>query len=92
MTENQLTVIVTEIKGEMQLSPSVPNTNLAQFAKEGEAFLNSRVEFLVIDFDVDLNARSLLKNYIRYAYYGSLNEFKNLYQGDIYDMQIRYID
>lgn len=92
MDDATLVAIATEIREEMQLAPSVPEPVLKRYAKEGEAFINSSVEGLQIDFNSDLVARILLKNYIRYAYYGMLSDFKEKYVGDIYDTQSQYLD
>lgn len=89
MTETTRTQIVTEVREELGLSPSVPSTLLEQYVKEGEARLNNLVKDKPFDFDVDLVTRALLKNYVRYAYFGALDEFKKLYLGDLYDAQIR---
>jgi len=91
MENTILTAIVAEVRAEMQISPSIPDTVFTNYVKEGEQFLNHLAESLRIDFDGDLMARALLKNYVRYAYYGALADFKKAYQGDIYDTQIRYL-
>lgn len=75
----------------MQISPSISTNVFAQYAKEGEATLNNLVESLNINFDTDFQARALLKDFIRYAYYGEKAEFKTRYKGDLYETQIRYI-
>ena len=91
MNDAILTAIATEIKAEMQLAPSTSDEVLKQYTKEGEAFLNSRLSGLEIDFNADLVARALLKNYVRYAYYGMVSDFKEKYNGDIYDTISEYI-
>jgi hypothetical protein len=91
MESTLITAIATEVKEEMQLAPSVPITTLERHVREGEARLNNLIEGLEINFDTDLSARSTLKNYVRYAYYGAVDEFFKNYKGDIYDTQIRYL-
>lgn len=90
MKETTLNALEQEIRAELQLSPSIPATTLKTYLKEGEHSLNQLVENLEIDFDQDLTSRALLKNYVRYAFYGELNTFFKEYKGDIYAAQIRY--
>lgn len=85
-TRNQ---IVLEAREEIGVSPSVPSTLIEQYVKEGEAKLNNLVKDKPFNFDTDLVTRALLKNYVRYAYFGLLAEFNVLYRGDLYDAQIR---
>jgi len=89
MTETTRTQIVTEVREELGLATSVPSTLLEQYIKEGEARLNNLVKDKPFDFEVDLVSRALLKNYVRYAYWGALDEFNIRYRGDLYDAQIR---
>ena len=89
MTDTTRDQIVAEVKEELGLAPSVPLTVIQQYVKEGEAKLNNLVKDKPFDFDVDLATRALLKNYVRYAYFGALDEFTTRYRGDMYDAQIR---
>ena len=91
MEDATLTKIESEVRDEMQLSPSIPSDMVKTFIREGEYTLNETVEFLEIDFDTDLISRVLLKNYVRYAIFVYLNTFFKEYKGDLYATQIRYI-
>ena len=91
MEDATLTKIESEVRDEMQLSPSIPSDMVKTFIREGEYTLNETVEFLEIDFDTDLISRVLLKNYVRYAIFGDLTTFFKEYKGDLYATQIRYI-
>ena len=86
-----LTTIEAEIRAEMQLAPSIPVDTIKQYIREGEATLNSQVNSLEVDFDDDLISRALLKNYVRYAYYGQLDDFFVRYKGDLNASLIRNI-
>lgn len=44
----------------------------------------------MIDYNSDLEARSLLKNYVLYANYKRLAEFKELYMSDYVSLQLKY--
>ena len=43
-----------------------------------------------IDYDKDLKARRLLKNYVLYADYKRLAEFKQIYIGEYDELQRKY--
>lgn len=90
MNESTLNTLEQEVRAEMQLSPSIPASTLKNYLKEGEHSLNQLVSDLEIDFNKDLTLRALLKNYVRYAFYGELSTFFKEYKGDIYAAQIRY--
>lgn len=65
--------IVKEVREEFGIPPFYGDGPLQNYAKEGEQFLKQRVE--EIDFKADLVARSLVKNYINYAYHQRTDEF-----------------
>lgn len=96
MDSTKLTAILEEIKTDLQLPSGFASENLTQKIKEGEYFLNSLVvdstgKHVEIDYSSDFNARSLLKEYVRYAYFGVLDEFKQKYEGEIFDTQVKRI-
>jgi len=91
MLPAQLDALLNEVKSDLQLPSSFPSENLTQKIKEGEYFLNSLVigaGAVDINFETDLSARSLLKEYVRHAYFGVIDEFKKKYEGEIFDTQI----
>ena len=73
MEETLLAEIAKEVREEFGIPPFYGSGPLFNYAKEGEQFLQQRVE--KIDFKSDLVARSLLKNYINYAYNQRTDEF-----------------
>lgn len=96
MDATQIQTLVTELKAEMQFPSSLPDTVLTVYVKEGEYFLNHLVENEYdpeantdLDYIEDLESRSLLKTYVKYAYFGALDEFKTRYQGELYESQIK---
>ena len=89
MTETQLNSLLGEVKSDLQLPSSYPSDNLVAKIKEGEYFLNSLVEGVPdINFEIQLKARSLLKDYVRYSFYGAIDEFKKRFAGELFDTQI----
>ena len=89
MTETQISTILKEIKVEQQISPYFDDSALTNYIKEGEYDINKAVG-KKINYDDDLEARSLLKNYVLYSNYKRLAEFKELYGGDYAELQIKY--
>ena len=86
MTETQISTILEEIKQE---HPFTNDSALVNYIKEAEYDINQAVGEK-INYDDDLEARSLLKNYVLYSNYKRLAEFKELYGGDYAELQIKY--
>lgn len=82
MTYNAL---ISEFRTDYQIAPYVADGTLERFAKEGEAALSRLV--LSVDFESDLIARSLLKNYMYYAMNHVTNEFWENYRNDVTQWQ-----
>jgi len=89
MNETQLGEILEEVKGEISFSPFLDDNPLENYIKSAEYDINGSSGEL-IDYDKDLDARSLLKNYVFYAYYKKLAEFKEIYGGEYAKLQIKY--
>jgi hypothetical protein len=89
MTEGQMLEILEEIVDEQQISPFFKDEVLLTYIKEGEYDINNSSGEL-IDYDKDLEARSLLKNYVLYANHKRIAEFKELYGGEYAKLQIKY--
>ena len=89
MSDTQVNSLLVEVKADLQLPSSYPSENLTAKIKEGEYYLNSLVlGVLDIDFEIQLKFRSLLKEHVRYSFYGALDEFKKRYAGELFDSQI----
>lgn len=85
--ENKL---LEEIKEEQQIPSFSPDGPLVNFIKEGKYFLQYLTK-TDIDYEEDLQARSLLKNYVFYANHGQLDKFMEVYQYAYIELQIKYI-
>jgi hypothetical protein len=71
----KLIKVLEEIKAEQQISPFFNDDTLTNYIKEAEYDVNHAVGEK-IDYESDLEARSLLKNYVLYANHKRLAEFK----------------
>ncbi len=89
MNTTQIEKILKEIKSEQHLSPFKEDEEIISYIKEGEFDINHIVG-KEIKYDEDLQARSLLKNYVLYADNKRLAEFKELYGGEYAFLQARY--
>lgn len=87
--ENLVKGILTEIRREHTISPKIPDENLVDYIKEGMYDINNYVGCM-IKYEDDLKARTLLKNYVLYAEYKRLAEFKELYMRDYNELQAQY--
>lgn len=81
--------IVKEVKNEQNISPKIKEETLISYIKEGMYDINNSCG-KTIDYSSDLKARSLLKNYVMYANYNKLAEFKELYIGEYAQLQAEY--
>lgn len=87
--ETAYTELLQEIRNEQHISPFEEDNVILGYIKEAEYDINesSGVE---IDYNKDLKARSLLKNYVFYAREKRLAEFKELYAGEYAVLQAKY--
>lgn len=91
MTDEKSKKIIQEIRAEQQISPFISDDSIINYIKEGIYDINNSSGFN-IDYDKDLIARSLLKNYVLYANHKRLAEFKELYTPDYAKLQAKYYD
>ena len=89
MNDEQLEKLVTEIREEQHISQNEEDKTLEEHIKEAEYDINENIGF-EIDYDKDLKARALLKNYILYRRFNRLAEFKQLYGGEYAYLQTKY--
>ena len=89
MDNTQIKSLITEIRGEQHISPFEEDKVLEGYIKEAEYDIN-KSSGAEIDYEKDLKARSLLKNYILYARFKRLAEFKQLYAGEYANLQADY--
>ncbi len=90
MEQAQIVILVTEIKGELATPPGLQDSVLENYIKEGIADIKASVAD-GIDFEKNLNARSLLKNYVRYAYYGIKDEFYARYHAEYFQLGVEHL-
>lgn len=82
----ELEGLIYEVRQEFQIPPFFPDEGLTNYAKEGEArllHLNPKA-----DLKKDYTYRSLLKNYIYYAYHHKVHEWEENYQNLIVSWQL----
>lgn len=82
-------MIIKEFRTENHVSPFRENEEFVQYVEEGIFSINQNCG-QEVDYDKDLEARSLLKNYVLYADYKRLAEFKELYGGEYIELQAKY--
>lgn len=89
MNNTQIKSLITEIRGEQHISPFEEDKVLEGYIKEAEYDINNHTG-AEIDYEKDLKARSLLKNYVLYSRFKRLAEFKQLYVGEYANLQADY--
>ena len=89
MIDAQIYKLLEEIKREQHISPFREDKEIKSYINDGEYDIN-KVCGAEIDYEKDLRARSLLKNYVLYADYKRLAEFKQLYLGEYDALQREY--
>lgn len=78
--------LIDEIREEFQIPPYFPDESLANYIIEGEAYLGTLNP--VVKLEEDMMFRSLLKNYVYYAYNHRINEFDQNYRSLILSWQL----
>ena len=78
--------IIYEIRKEFQIPPFFNDEQLMNYVKEGKARLDSLNPGR--DPDTDLTFRSLLKNYVHYAYQHRIDDWERNYQSLILSWQM----
>ncbi len=89
MDDTQLNKLLQEIKGEQHISPFEEDSVITGYIKEAEYVINNS-SGANIEYEIDLEARSLLKNYVFYARHKRLAEFNQLYGDKIAYLQAKY--
>lgn len=89
MDDVQIQKVVEEIRGEQHVSPFEKDTILIGYVKEAEFNINNEVG-VKINYFTDLDAKSLLKDYVMYARHARLAEFKELYTGSYEKLRAYY--
>lgn len=89
MEKEKLKNLISEIRIEQQISPLIPDEPFESYIKEGIQDIDN-IAGTKIQYQIDLEARSLLKNYVMYANHKRLFEFKEVYAGEYTKLQIKY--
>lgn len=87
MNDTQIQKLLQEVKNEQH--PLEDDKTLIGYIKDGEYDINED-SGEKINYETDLKAKSLLKNYVLYARYKRLAEFKQLYVGEYANLQAKY--
>lgn len=86
MEDKLVNTLIEELRGEYQIPPYYTDKSLTNNIKEGNDEL---LRFVCeIDYDKDLTARSLLKNYVYYAFFNKTYEFFENYSKDLLSWQM----
>lgn len=89
MNDTQIKTLINEIRGEQHISSSEKDETLKAYIKDAEYDINENAG-AEIDYEKDLKARVLLKNYVLYRRFSRLAEFKQLYGGEYAYLQAEY--
>lgn len=85
----KIEVFLNEIREENHISPFREDIEFLGYIKDGIYDINKYCG-TKIDYSKDLKARRLLKNYVLYADYKKLAEFKQIYIGEYDELQREY--
>lgn len=84
-----ITKLLDEIRVEKKISPLKNIEEFKNVLLTGIYDIEEAIGFY-IDFDKDLKARSLLKNYVLYSTHNLLAKFKEDYLSEYTELQIKY--
>ena len=87
LSDDAIAKIVQEIRKEQH--PIEDDETLIGYVKDAEYDINHSAG-TEIDYEKDLKAKKLLKNFVLYDRYKRLAEFKTLYIGEYTDLQAKY--
>ena len=89
MNEKEIETFVEEYREENHISPFRQDREFLEYIKDGMADINEYCG-TKINYTEDRQARRLLKNYVLYADYKKIAEFKEIYIGDYDALQRKY--
>lgn len=83
--------MLEEVKNYLAITwnDDLTNKNIEQSIAEGKQHLSNKVG-VAIDFEKDLNARALLKDYCRYVRNYTLEYFDKNFLSNILELQLKY--
>lgn len=86
MNEELMEKLIDEIRNEFQIPPFFEDKYLSNYVNEGKARLDTLNPGR--DLETDLVFRSLLKNYVYYAYHHRIDDWERNYQSLILSWQM----
>ncbi len=86
MEEKVLQKLIDEVRQEFHIPPYFKDEGLKNYALEGSAVLLGLNPGRNVE--TDLSYRSLLKNYVNYAYYHQINEWRQNFATMILEWQL----
>lgn len=89
MDDAKIQVFLNSYREENHVSPFRDDNEFTEYIKDGMEDINNYCG-TKIDYEKDLDARRLLKNYVLYADYKKLAEFKQLYINKYDELQRKY--
>jgi len=89
MNDTQIQELIEQIRKEQHISPFEDDDVIKGYIKEARYDINNHCG-AGIDYEKDLKARSLLKDYVFYAREKRLAEFRQLYAGEYAILQAEY--
>ncbi|MDE6141318.1 MAG: hypothetical protein K2G03_01815, partial [Bacilli bacterium] len=81
--------LLSEIRIEQKVSPSRKDEEFESYIKQG-IFDIEEIVGTFINFDQDLKARALLKEYVLFSDFKMLKDFKERYADDYFYLQAKY--
>lgn len=87
--EKTIKDLADEIRAEQAISPKIQDKTFVNYISSGMYHINEIVGAR-INYNHDLNARALLKNYVLYARYKRQAEFEEIYEKEYAALQIKY--
>lgn len=79
--------LLKQVKQRLNITWSYDDEQIDDMIKEGKVYLIDRVGDL--DFEKDISAIRLLKEYCRYSWNGSASSFENDFKSDIINLQLK---
>nr|WP_314515391.1 hypothetical protein [uncultured Peptostreptococcus sp.] len=80
--------LLEEVKARLDVTWEYDDPKINTMILEGQDFIKSRVG--KTNFDTEISARKLLKEYCFYAWNGAIYSFENDFKSDILNLQIKH--
>lgn len=80
--------LLSEVKDRLNVTWEYDDSKINSMIEEGKDFIISRVGRT--DFEVEISARNILKEYCLYAWNGSIASFEDDFKSDILNLQLKH--